>query len=48
LLGRPRPERVLLGQGNVGDVRVDHAVRYLWACVMPVEFGELDGRRTPR
>jgi ketopantoate reductase len=41
-------ERVLLGQGNVGGVLVDHAVRYLWARVMPLEFGELDGRRTAR
>jgi len=41
-------ERVLLGQGNVGGVRVDHVVRYLWARFLPFEFGELDGRRTPR
>jgi 2-dehydropantoate 2-reductase len=42
------PERVLLGQANMGGVRVDHVVRYLWARVLPLEFGELDGRRTPR
>jgi len=41
-------ERVLLGQGNLGGVRVGHVVRYLWARILPLEFGELDGRRTPR
>ncbi|HXQ96493.1 MAG TPA: 2-dehydropantoate 2-reductase N-terminal domain-containing protein [Candidatus Acidoferrales bacterium] len=41
-------ERVLLGQGNIGGVRVGHVVRFIWARVLPLEFGELDGRRTPR
>ncbi len=40
--------RVLLGQANLGGVRVGHVVRYLWARVLPLEFGELDGRPTPR
>jgi ketopantoate reductase len=42
------PERVLLGQANLGGFRIGHVVRYLWARVLPLEFGELDGRRTPR
>jgi len=44
-LGR---ERVLLGQANLGGVREGHVVRYLWARWLPLEFSELDDRRTAR
>jgi 2-dehydropantoate 2-reductase len=40
--------RVLLGQGNVGGIRVGHVVRYIWTRFLPFEFGELDGRPTAR
>jgi 2-dehydropantoate 2-reductase len=41
-------ERVLLGQGNLGGVRDGPVVRYLWARFLPLEIGELDGRRSAR
>lgn len=44
-LGR---ERVLIGMPNAGGAREGHVVRYLSWRWMPVLFGELDDRRTPR
>lgn len=44
-LGR---ERVLIGMPNAGGAREGHVVRYLWWRWIPVLFGELDDRRTPR
>ena len=41
-------ERVLLGQANVGGVRQGHLVRYVWSRRLPLQFSELDERRTPR
>jgi len=44
-LGR---ERVLLGGANVGGAREGPVVRYLWWRRLPLLFGELDDRPTPR
>jgi 2-dehydropantoate 2-reductase len=44
-LGR---ERVLLGMANAGGAREGHVVCYLWSHWMPLLFGELDDRPTPR
>ena len=48
LIGALRRERVLIGMPNAGGAREGHVVRYLWWRWMPVLFGELDDRRTPR
>jgi 2-dehydropantoate 2-reductase len=44
-LGR---ERVLTGLPNAGGERRGYVVRYLWTRWLPLQFGELDGTRTPR
>lgn len=42
------PERVLIGQANVGGERRGHVIRYLWAHWLPLEFNELHEGRTAR
>jgi 2-dehydropantoate 2-reductase len=44
-LGR---DRVLIGMVNAGGERQGHVVRYLWWPRLPLQLGELDGRRSAR
>jgi len=42
------PERVLIGQANLGGERRGHVIRYLWVRWLPLEFDELHEGRTAR